>query len=210
MIENLDMYEVRGHYDTRFECHRQLSALLKTGKAADYLDIALGITEPFGNFSAREHGLGPQILSANRPASIIKLATSFLNEADPYKMVSSIYEANIKFLKVSVGSEMAMMLKPSSFWVANVRTVWTHLLFKHGYDLGKANEELTLYRSQEMPSEMEYKMWKEIYRLMKPSIVNVCEKGSAVSGKQGAEPGPLPYMWFDAIANALYDKYAAC
>ncbi|MFY9260470.1 MAG: hypothetical protein WAO71_08190 [Gallionella sp.] len=209
MIENLNMHEVRGHYDARFECHQHLCTLLKTGKATDFLDLALGISDPIGNFSAREHGLGPMVLSANRPASIIKLAESFLSETDPNKMVGSIYAANIKYLKVSVGSEMAMMLKPSNFWVANVRTVWTHLLLKHCYDLGKANEELKLYRSQEMTSEMEYQIWKEIYRLMKPSIAKVCEKGNAVANEQGAESGSLSYMWFDAIANSLYEQFAA-
>jgi hypothetical protein len=159
MIENLNMHEVREHYNARFDCHKRLSTLLKTGKTTDFLDLALGISDPIGNFSAREHGLGPQVLSANRPETIIKLAESFLSETDPNEMVRSIYEASIKYLKVSVGSEMAMMLKPSNFWVANVRTVWTHLLLKHDYDLDKANEELKLYRSQEMTSEMEYKIW---------------------------------------------------
>jgi hypothetical protein len=209
MIEELDMAEVCEHYDIRFECHQHLSALLRKGKADDYLDLALGISESQGNFSAHEHGLGPQILSSNRPASIIKLAKSFLSESDPNRMVASIYAAHLKYLKVSVGSEMAMMLKPDIFWVANVRTVWTHLLLKHGYNLGKANEELKLYRSQEMTSEMEYQIWKEIYRLMKPSIAKVCEKGNAVSLEQGTDPCPLAYLWFDAIANALYEQFAA-
>lgn len=209
MIENLDMYKVREHYDARLECHQRLSMLLRLDKTADFLDLALGITEPIGNFSAREHGLGPRILSAAQPESIIKLAESFLSEVNPKRMVTSIYGAHIKFLKVSVGSEMAMMLKPSNFWVANVRTVWTHLLLKHGYDLGKTNEELELYRSQEMTSEMEYQIWKEIYLLMKPSISRVCEKGNAVSIEQGAEPGSLSYLWFDAIANELYEQFAA-
>ncbi len=208
MIEKLNMHEVREHYDERYNCHQRLSKLLKNGKTTDFLDLALGISDPIGNFSAREHGLGPQILSVNRSTSIIELAKSFLSETDPNKMVDLIYKEKIKFLKISVGSEMAMMLKPSNFWVANVRTVWTHLLLKHSYDLGKANEELKLYRSQEMNSEMEYKIWKEIYRLMKPSILKVCEKGNAVAVKQRAESGSLPYMWFDAIANALYEQFA--
>ena len=209
MIEQLNMRHVREHYDTRFELHQRLAALLKKGKAAAYLDMALGISEPIGNYSAAEHDLGPQILTSNREVRIIQLAQSFLAETDPKKMVAAIYDAGIKYLKVSVGSEMAMMLKPDVFWVANVRTVWTHLLLKHGYDLGKANEELKLYRSQELTSEMEYRVWKEIYSLMKPSIANVCAEGSAIAAKQSAEPGPLPYLWFDAIANSLYEQFAA-
>jgi len=157
VIDQLDMYRVREHYDRRFECHQRLSALLKKGKPIDYLDLALGISEPHGNYSASEHGLGPQILGTKRPeriASIMALAQSLVAETDPRKMITTIYQAGIKYLKVSVGSEMAMMLKPDVFWVANVRTVWTHLLLKHHFDLNHANEELKLYRSQELPSEM--------------------------------------------------------
>jgi len=209
MIKKLDMHKVRGHYDTRFEYHKRLVVLLNKGKVSEYLDLALGISEAEGNYSAREHELGPQILSANRTtAPIIKLAQSFLSETDPQKMIATIYAENIKFLKVSVGSEMAMMLKPNNFWVANVRTVWTHLLLKHDFDLRKANEELKLYRSQELTSEMEYQVWKAIYSLMPPSIRKVCEKGNAASSKQGSEPGSLSYLWFDAIANSLYEQFA--
>lgn len=209
MIEKLELAAVREHYDIRFECHNRLVSLLRKGKTDNYLELALGISGSVGNFSANEHELGPQILSANRPASLIKLAESFLSESVPSRMVANIYEANLKFLKVSVGSEMAMMLKPDTFWVANVRTVWTHLLLKHGFNLGKANEELKLYRSQEMTSEMEYRIWKEIYRLMKPSIAKIGENGNAIALEQHVVPGPLSYLWFDAIANALYEQFSA-
>ena len=209
MIEQLDMYDVREHYDARFECHQRLSALLRNGKADAYVDLALGISEPIGNYSSAEHGLGPQILATNQPVRAIQLAQSFLAETDPKRMVVTIYDAGIKYLKVSVGSEMAMLLKPDIFWVANVRTVWTHLLFKHGYDLGRANEELKLYRSQELTSEMEYRVWKEIYGLMKHSVTKVCDEGNAIAAQQRAEPGPLPNLWFDAIANSLYEQFAS-
>lgn len=85
MIEQLDMYRVREHYDSRFDCHQRLSILLKKGKATDYLYLALGISEPDGNYSAWEHELGPQILAANRPERIVGLAQSFLAENDPKK-----------------------------------------------------------------------------------------------------------------------------
>lgn len=124
-------------------------------------------------------------------------------------MISAVYDAGIKYLKVSVGSEMAMMLKPDIFWVANVRTVWTHLLLKHSYNLSHANEELKLYRSQELTSEMEYRVWKDIYNLMKPSIAKVCGRGHAIANDQGVVPGALPYLWFDAIANSLYEHFAS-
>jgi hypothetical protein len=56
---------------------------------------------------------------------------------------------------------------------------------------------------------MEYRVWKDIYGLMKRSIAEVRAEGNAVATEQGVEPGPLPFLWFDAIANSLYDNLAA-
>jgi hypothetical protein len=208
MIDQLDMNVVRYHYDNRIDIHKQLLALFKKEHYDEYLDIALGITNTYGNFSASEHRLGEPIRAENNSATIINLVGSFLTETTPRKIVDLIYQANIKFLKISVGSEMAMMLKPDFFWVANVRTVWTHLLIKHNYDLNKANEELRLYRSQDLTSEMEYRIWKEIYSLMKPSIKKGCDDGNLIAKEQNVEVGDYPYLWFDVIASALYDKFS--
>jgi hypothetical protein len=75
-----------------------------------------------------------------------------------------------------------------------------------------ANEELALYRDQNSDSEMHYKIWSEIYRLMNvrnnSSIDNICNAANDVSLSQNIETGKLKYMWFDAISNGLYDKFA--
>lgn len=208
MIDQLDMYAVRCHYDNRIDIHERLLALLKRKDYDGYLDIALGITDADGNFSASEHGLGEAILAENKSETIITLVQLFLTETIPIGIVDSIYRANVKFLKISIGSEMAMMLKPDFFWVANVRTVWTHLLIKHDYNLEKANEELKLYRSQELTSEMEYRVWKQIYSLMKPSIKKGCNHGNITAKEQNIKIGEHPYLWFDVIASSLYDKFS--
>lgn len=206
MIDQLDMNEVRGHYDERFACHQNLCRLLKANQTDDYLKLALGITKIVGNYSASDHSLGPRILESTQPERIVKLAKSLLAETEPKKMIKTVYDAGIANLKVSVGSEMAMMLKPDIFWVANVRTVWTHLLWKHDCNLNDVNFELKLYR-EERSSKLNYDLWQEIYCRMEPSISKVCAEGNAAAVKDRVVPGPLQYLWFDAIANSLYEKY---
>ena len=71
-----------------------------------------------------------------------------------------IYERSISYLKISVGSEIAMMLKPDIHWVGNKRTIWSHLLVKHGMNQRPANQELRLYYARDDDSEMDYSLWQ--------------------------------------------------
>lgn len=212
MIDKLSMKLIKEHYNARLKCHKHLLNLFDEEQKNDYLRVALGLgIDEFscGNFSASEHHLGESILSNSQLERIFELAESFMNETSPLKMLKSIYvDFNLPYLKIGVGSEMAMMLKPNTFWVANVRTLWTHLLLKHNYDLDKANEELNLYRTQN-DGEMRYEIWREIYPKMKESIDKVCEQGNIIADKQGVKPGKRRYMWFDAIANSLYENFAS-
>jgi hypothetical protein len=208
MINNLDMSTVREQYDLRYSYHKRLVALFQSKRIDEYNAVALGIKDNSGNYSASEHNLGPVILDNNKASSVFRLAEELNAQTDPKNIVKTIYEKNLKYLKISVGSEMAMMLNPERFWVANVRTVWTHLLIKHKFNLGKANEELKLYRSQELTSEMEYRVWRDIYLLMTPSIKSTCEIGNKVAIEQEINPGNIENLWFDAIANALYENFA--
>ncbi len=47
-----------------------------------------------------------------------------------------------------------MMLRPKRYWVGNVRTIWSHLVIKHGMDQRRANTELQLCYDGERESEM--------------------------------------------------------
>ncbi len=217
MLEQLNLRDVSDIYNERRLIHLRLYKLINqlrgnpenAQQEEEYLNVALGISEPNGNWSAHDHSLGDRILASNpNHSAITNLAKSFLDIDRPREMLDKIYSANLSFLKVSVGSEMAMMIKPNIFWTANVRTIWAHLLIKHGYDLSKANEELQLYRSQEQTSEMAYKIWREIYILMKGSIGRICNEVNTFASQQNIEVGKLHYLWFDAIANTLYDQFA--
>ena len=99
------------------------------------------------------------------------------------------------------------MVNPKVCWVANTRTIWTHLVIKHADDFAKADEELRLYRSQDDMSEMAYKIWSEIHRELAASMTRIAEEGCRLAIVASVEPGPIKYLWADAIANGLYASY---
>jgi hypothetical protein len=92
---------------------------------------AFGITDAAGNFSAAEHRLGPQILHSRPARAVWELGMRLTACTEPAQVVDTIYAAQIPNLKISVGSEIGMMVRPESFWVANTRSIWAHLLVKH-------------------------------------------------------------------------------
>ena len=201
------MRNVRKNYLGRKSVGKELRRLLLHGKASEFADLALGISNPTGNYSAAEHDLGPKILSKRNPAAIRDLALSIARSNTATTMLDEIYKANIPWLKVGVGSEMAMLLKPQEFWVANTRTVWAHLLLKHKFDLSRANEELQLYRSGDQNSEMAYRIWKAIYLELGSSVIGLTARGNIEAAAQNVTPGKRQNLWFDSIANSIYEEH---
>jgi hypothetical protein len=169
--------------------------------------LALGMTNAHGNYSANEHGLGPRILNENRKPieRVFNLGLELFSCQSVDEVPKFIYSADISSLKIGVGTEMALMLRPNKFWVCNVRSVWAYLLIKHDWDRDKADEERSLYRSGDPSSEMSYDIWKEIYRIMGPCLDKLIIKGNRYANEEGIKPGKLKYLWADAIANALYE-----
>ena len=207
MLTHLSMRGVLQTYLVREKTHKILLSAFADRQVKRYLELALGITDPAGNYSADEHKLGPRILDMNRQQSIFELARSLYECPSPHDIPTVIYSHKLSHLKISVGSEMAMMLRPNDFWVANVRTVWAHLLIKHGDNYGLANEELQLYRNGERSSEMNYKIWAEIYPLLEVSLVRLHDLGVKEAKEQEVEPGSLRFLWADAIATHLFYHY---
>ncbi|MCX7099728.1 MAG: hypothetical protein NTV43_17690 [Methylococcales bacterium] len=202
----IDMHEVRNHYLARHKVSKKIRVLVESKRVDAFVQLALGISDVQGNYSASDHALGPRILSSSSAQSVFSLSARIAECADSRTMLNEVYSANIPYLKVSVGSEIAMLLNPSLFWVANTRTVWAHLLIKHGFNYDIANEELSLYRDQDSSSEMEYKKWREIYTLMKPNLIKLGELGDEEAKRNDVEPGKIRSIWFDALSNALYEK----
>ena len=207
LLAQVPMAEVFEHYDLRLSIHHQMTELLHNGSIREFAELALGITDPRANYSAVEHGLGKKVLSnPSRSKSVFELAMGLMRCKRPSDVPSQIIELNIPFLKISVGSEISMLLRPMEFWVANVRSVWAYLLIKHAYNFQLANEELELYRDGERSSEMNYEIWWELHRLLETSQVHLHDLGLKEAKRQHAPIGEMRFLWADAIANEIYER----
>ncbi len=206
MLSNVSIREIKEHYLARERTHKQLLNFFGQKQIEKYARLAIGLTENTGNYSACEHTLGPRILKENTVDRIFTLAEELFACKTANHIPNIIYKFKLPYLKISVGSEMAMMLRPTDFWVGNVRTIWTQLLMKHRCNYNKANEELELYRDSDRSSEMDYEIWRDIYLSLQQSLDDLVKLGNEKAEKNKIEPGALKYLWADAIASALYDE----
>jgi hypothetical protein len=208
-IKSLKWADVRAQYDIREQVHDELLLLHGKGKKAAFADLLLGISDSAGNYGAAEHGLGPRILAENYDAQsrLLKLADQFLAVKTGHEVPAIIRAAGLKYLQVGVGSEASCMINPTICWIANVRTIWTHLVIKHGDNFYKAAQELTLYREADASSEMMYSMWTVLHRDLEPTMTLVADEGTKLAISAKVNPGTITYLWADAIANELYDNY---
>jgi hypothetical protein len=152
------MRAVREHYDSRAAASRELRRLLSAGQRREFVRLALGISNPTGNYSSSRHGMGPLILAGSPLAEggVFELAAAIDACPTTNHLPGLIYDHAIRNLKISVGSEIAMMLKPEQHWVGNVRTIWAHLLVFHEMNEDTANEALSQYYDGDRDSEMNY------------------------------------------------------
>jgi hypothetical protein len=211
VLSHIDMREVRAHYDRRVTVHERLVKLFSAQRIEEYVKLALGIDDEYGNFSASERGLGDVVRAVNSDQSIFSLASELKVTARAIHIPDRIYDRRLPWLKISIGSEMAMMLKPSKFWVANVRTIWAGILIENGDDYEKANAILAIYRDPSagdpagsMTSEMDYRRWRDIHSRLEGHLRRLDTFGKEEAKRQGVTHGDLPYLWADAVANALY------
>jgi hypothetical protein len=172
-------------------------------------NFGLGISNAAGNFSAEEHALGPKILTENVNAErrVGDLAEKFIALKAAREVPRLIRGAQLRYLQIGVGSEASCMVNPEVCWVANTRTIWTHLVIKHADDFDKANEELKLYRNADVSSEMAYQMWAHIHQEFAASMTRIAEEGERLANRAKVAAGEIKYLWADAIANALYDDH---
>jgi hypothetical protein len=205
----LDWAAVRQLYDDRTKAHLNLVSLHQGKQVGKFANWALGISDPAGNYSAVEHGLGPKILGTNLNAEkkVFDLATKFLALDNARTVPAIIRSAQIKYLQIGVGSEISCMVNPKVCWVANSRTIWTHLVVKHADNIAKADEELKLYRQADVTSEMDYQNWSAIHAELDVALTRISEIGRTLSKSAGIPPGDISYLWADAIASFLYGAY---
>lgn len=191
------------------QVHRELQKFRNQNAVNKFTDLALGISDNNGNYSAAEHGLGPKILSFNdnAPQRVFDLAGQFNSLSKAHGVPELIKTARLKYLQIGVGSEISCMVNPEVCWVANTRTIWTHLVVKHGYDIAKADEELKLYREADVSSEMAYQAWTDIHSKLDVALTHVAKIGLERAKKARVTPGDVIYIWADAIASYLYGSY---
>lgn len=209
LLSSLNWGEVRAVYDLRENTHRTLLSYFTAKDLPRFCNLLLGVDDPAGNYSAAEHGLGPKILALNPDAHVRLhgLAAEFRSLSSARSVPEMIRRAAISHLQIGVGSEASCMMNPGVCWVANTRTIWAHLVVKHADNVRKANEELALYREADVHSEMEYAMWSEIHAELDVALTRLAEEGERHARSASVTPGPIRYLWADAIANELYTRY---
>jgi len=203
---DIDLKKVKKHYFKRKDISEQLIEFLENEEKQRYVELAVGVSNPRGNYSADEHKLGPRILASNSIDNVYKFAQKISSpELKVTHLPQTIYQANLPYLKIGVGSEMATLLQPNRFWVGNVRTIWSHLVIKHKGNLKIANEELQLYRIDDMSSEMAYHTWRDIYLSMETNLKTISDIAKTWSAKQKVKPGKKKFIWIDAICSELFN-----
>lgn len=211
ILDELDWADVRHHYNRRVNVSNKLKRLLTQGSAAQFAKFAVGLDDDNSNYSAAEHHLGPKILhpeyNSNAEERVFELGKKFSTLDDARTVPDLIARARLSYLKIGVGSEISCMVNPTVCWVANTRTIWTHLVIKHNDNVQKADGELKLYREADVTSEMAYRMWTAIHAELRVAMTRIAENGQAKTQNKCVEPGSDIYIWADAIASALYGKY---
>jgi len=201
VLNELAFSSIRDLYDKRIKVHRDLATALDKGSVKEYVNTALGIADEYGNFSAFEWDLGSQVLEKSSCRTVFNLAERLFECDDPLRIPDIIYSADIPNLKISVGSEMAMMLRPDDFWVTNRRTLYAYFLDENDGNTVSANEVLQMY-------EADWDMWRDFHAEIGPSLRSLGELGRHVASDRGIAPGSITYLWADAIADGLYTKFA--
>jgi hypothetical protein len=75
-------------------------------------------------------------------------------------------------------------------------------------DQRRANQELRLYYARDDDSEMAYEVWRDLYLRVGPDLVTLGQRSAAVARAQGVGDGGLLYLWPDAVATLLFDRFA--
>ena len=211
ILQKLSLSKIEGHFESRMDTRKKALLLRERGQVDEFVNLVLGISDPSGNYSAATHGIGKLVLSENMLAAkqVANLARLLEACAKGHKAPEIIWAAAIKYIKISVGSEIGMMMNPGKIWVTNEKSVWATLLLKHRGEVELANEELALYRGDDVNSEMAYEKWASLHR-------DEVGKGMELLLERSREAIPnLPaaegagFLLADAIAYKLFERCAA-
>ena len=201
------------HFQSRYATHTQLLYLLDAGMDEEYVDLALGITDGVGNYSASDHKvhLGHKILSRTGWPEVAAFARESLMSRPCRELPRLVLTQDMPWLKTSVGSEMMCLLRPDSCWVTNKRTVYTYFLHQNNDDWEKAIEAVQeMTRGSEDVSDT-YDAWSEIHPEIVYALLELAEAGRHEFASElraaGASSiaGSSKFLWADAVASQVYD-----
>src|ERR1017187_8099187 len=65
ILDELTWRDVREQYDVRLQVHLRITRLFDAAEPNAFFELAMGISDAAGNYSASEHGLGPQVRAEN-------------------------------------------------------------------------------------------------------------------------------------------------
>jgi hypothetical protein len=208
LLKSLDWEEVASFYTMRVDLHRTAIALMNENRTEEFARLALGISDPAGNFSASRHRLGRLVLARNNNAAgqVFKLARRLREEEIGWRAPEVIYAAAISYAKISVGSEIGLLVNPERMWVTNERSVWASLVVKHDGNMDLVDSEYELYVNDDPNSEMHYSNWAALHaELVGTSMVSLLEKARQ-SGVSLPSDGETDFLLADSIASFMYDQ----
>ena len=192
----------------RAQVSAKMSDLLKRNQMRDFAELAIGLSEAAGNYSAAEH---PKIqvsipTNLNWYGRVVNLAKQFVPLRDAEQVPALIERARLDYLKISVGSEISCMVNPQVCWVCNRRTIWTHLAWTR--DIREAQQLLEAFKLGDADSEMAYSNWAAgFHSELGKSLRQVAEEGGRRSREANVQPGEFVFLWADAMASQVYDNY---
>lgn len=212
MLSHISIDLVINHFNERVVTHNQLCQLLENNNIEEFVDIAIGINEaiPNGNYSASEHSLGERIISSNHDVynRIFHFAQEVYQAHQRLNIPRIIRGLDLSYLKISVGSEIATMLRPDIYWVANVRTLWTQAYINNNFSINSANEYIKVLRQKPDPQDIrdDYNMWASLYPTLENSLREISRIGNDYADKSA--PTNNIFLWADAISSELFAQRA--
>ena len=200
------------HFRQRYSTHRKLRRLLKDGMDADYVQLALGLSDQVGNYSASEHAvhLGHKILERTGATCIAMFARNFLLRGSCRELPDAVQREDIPYLKTSIGSEMMCLLRPESCWVTNKRTVYVYFLYRNDDDWEKAADAIEAITSSGDIGDT-YDAWSSIHPEIVHPLLALAEAGTTecrnVLQRAGLtrHTAEARFLWADAISSMVYD-----
>jgi hypothetical protein len=82
------------------------------------------------------------------------------------------------------------------------------MLVRNGMNQQCANDALTEFYKGNSDEQMNYNLWPSLYLALEPDIRTLGQMAAEGAAKQDVTPGRYTYMWADAVATSLFNKYA--